>query len=78
MSSFESYSLKPRAGLGLEQHLEDIKSSIDQAREHLNSLLAQQVLLREVLDIPTIGQQPEVIQAEEQQATVFISVISAA
>lgn len=78
MTSFESFQLKAIAGLDAEQHLKDTDKFIVQARDHLNSLLAQQVLLRQVLDIQTIGQQAEVIQVEEQQATVLTSVVSAA
>ena len=78
MTSFESYQLKARAGLDPEQHLKDTDKFIVQARDHLNSLLAQQALLRQVLDIQTIGQPPEVIQVEVPQATALISVVSAA
>ncbi len=54
MTSFESYQLKPTAGLGPEKHLEDIDKFVVQARDHLNSLLAEQLLLRQILDIQTI------------------------
>jgi hypothetical protein len=73
MTSFESYQLKPTAGLGPEKHLEDIDKFVVQARDHLNSLLAEQLLLRQILNIETIG-----LPAEEPQVTALSSVITAA
>jgi hypothetical protein len=73
MTPYESYQLQPKAGLSLDQHLEDIDTFILQARERLNSLIAEQVLLRQVLGIETI-----VPLVEEPTPILLTSVIIAA